>query len=377
MFLLLIIPQVVASVPPAVSPAPTLLSVQRQLPVGLHMQAAANGVAKLDLSDKLPLLVLAMVPVVFGSYATAVKLSGKLSDVHAMLLQCGMYTTAFFSVCVVRLLLEGNVKVTRFEWCAGIELGMWISVAATLESLGLQRTTATRAGFLDEGIVVPLAEAILSRQLPSRLMIAAVSSTILGMVLMVLSPAGAATGVRGATWSGDALVALSTVFYTLHIMRLGVLAPRCAAVALATAKSATQLVVSMMGLLTLCLCSGVSLRGSVLGLPPAFALTVLFTGIVTCAFPMWAQGYGQKSVRPAHASVIYATSPVWNAVIAALVLGERIAPLALLGACFLLLGMMSAVVASKSDGDDDDSERVDSTMTGGAREHLQLHAKYE
>ena len=57
-------------------------------------------------------------------------------------------------------------------------------------------------------------------------MIAAVSSTILGMVLMVLSPAGAATGVRGATWSGDALVALSTVFYTLHIMRLGVLAPR-------------------------------------------------------------------------------------------------------------------------------------------------------
>ena len=139
MFLLLIIPQVVASVPPAVSPAPTLLSVQRQLPVGLHMQAAANGVAKLDLSDKLPLLVLAMVPVVFGSYATAVKLSGKLSDVHAMLLQYGMYTTAFFSVCVVRLLLEGNVKVTRFEWCAGIELGMWISVVC--EELALIKRT--------------------------------------------------------------------------------------------------------------------------------------------------------------------------------------------------------------------------------------------
>jgi len=92
----------------------------------------------------------------------------------------------------------------------------------------------------------------------------------------------------------------------------------------------------------------------VLGLPPAFALTVLFTGIVTCAFPMWAQGYGQRSVRAAHASVIYATSPVWNAVIAAFVLGERIAPLALLGACFLLLGMLSAVVASTSDGNDDE-----------------------
>ena len=103
------------------------------------MQAAANGVAKLDLSDKLPLLVLAMVPVVFGSYATAVKLSGKLSDVHAMLLQYGMYTTAFFSVCVVRLLSEGNVKVTRFEWCAGIELGMWISVVC--EELALIKRT--------------------------------------------------------------------------------------------------------------------------------------------------------------------------------------------------------------------------------------------
>merc|ERR1711871_1394387 len=144
--------------------------------------------------------------------------------------------------------------------------------------------------------------------------------------MMVISPSAAIGGVRVASWEGDALVALSALFYTLHILRLSVLAPRCNPWPLTTSKSTTQMLGSQMLLVSLCVGSGVPLRASVNGVPPVLLKTMLYTGIVTCAFPMWAQGYGQQSVRPSHATLIYATAPVWNAAIAALLLGERLAP---------------------------------------------------
>jgi len=373
LLLLLPLPRIFAFHQSMLPAAPTRTAVHPRLTAWLQIRAAADGgVSKPDqpmrkritrfssTTGKLPLLVLTIVPLAFGSYETAIQLVGALSDVHALLLQCGTYAIACAFVCIVRLLRERNVRVTRFEWQAGIQLGLCISVAATLQSLGLQRTTAMRAGFLVRlsTIFVPIIEAVLRRRRLGLLLSAAVSSTFLGVVLMVLSPAGAVPGMRAATWTGDALVALSTVFYTIHILRLSVLAKAGAQPwPLATAKSATQFVASTICLLSLCLSAGLSIRGTVLGAPPALPHTVLFTGIVTCAFPMWAQGYGQQTVRAAHATLIYATAPVWNALFAAVLLGERLAPRALLGACFLMLGMVSAMVASARDDVEDEGKR--------------------
>ena len=164
---------------------------------------------------------------------------------------------------------------------------------------------------------------------------------------MVLSPG--APGVRMATWQGDALVALSALFYSGHILRLGRLAPENSPLALATAKSVTQFACTLIALGSLlAFSSPLSLTSLV---PNAmFAKAVLFTGTFTCAFPMWAQGFAQQTVRPTHASLIYATAPVWNALIAAAVLGQTMAPRALAGACLLMVGMGLSLVGAVSEG---------------------------
>ena len=326
-----------------------LASATALTPRGVPPSRSASKITQLQTtSSRLPLAVLSAVPVAFGCYATAVQLAGELTSSQAMMLQCGTYIIAGTSICAMRKVREGSfLRVSMGEWHAGLELGLWIFCGATLQSLGLQLTTATRAGFLVRlsTVLVPLAESFLSRRLLGPKMMAAVVCSVIGVVTMVLSPdagAAAAAGLRIATWQGDALIACSALFYTGHILRLGRLAPKYDPWPLATVKSTTQIIGSLATLAFL------QLRSRAAGamaspVPPVLLPIVLFTGVVTCAFPMWAQGYGQQRVKPSHASLIYATAPVWNALIAALVLGQHLTPRAMAGAVMMMVGMALSI----------------------------------
>ena len=59
---------------------------------------------------------------------------------------------------------------------------------------------------------------------------------------------------------------------------------------------------------------------------PAFtaAAIVLWTGVVTTAYPTWAQSFGQRSVPPSTAAVVYTAQPLWSAAFGAAALGERL-----------------------------------------------------
>lgn len=321
------------------------------------------------------LLVLSSVPVAFGCFAPAVQLAGSLSDQQALMLQASTYGVAAANVGAVRVLRERSVAISPPTWRAGVELGLWISVAATLEFLGLQRTTATRAGFLVRlsTIFVPVAEAILRRRWPTQLMTFALAGSFIGVLLMVL-PASTPTlaacstanalAAKGAVASsspcgrvllGDGLTALAALFYTGHILRLAELAPHCEPWALAMAKCATQLTWTVVATVALTLGSGGSgtFLSALTTCPPRVWRIALFTGTVTCAFPMWAQAYGQQRVRASHASLLYATAPVWNAILSALLLGQFLGQRALVGACLLMVGMAVSIVASASETDDE------------------------
>jgi drug/metabolite transporter (DMT)-like permease len=345
----------------ALSPVEPSLSKSAPPPAHIKRHRALVSVAPSSAgppSSKLPLLVLSVVPVAFGSYATAVQLLGTLSDAQAVMLQCGTYAVAGAAVNCMR---QGRnrhasdrgraLSMSGSTWRAGAELGLWIFCGATLQSLGLQRTTAARAGFLVRlsTVLVPLAECVLRSKLPSPLLSSAVLSSVLGVGLMVISPGAGLSGARAATALGDGLVALSALFYSIHILRLGVLAPRHDAWALATSKSSTQLLSSLATLAALLLSSGGVRAARLPSIPSRFWQTILFTGTVTCAFPMWAQSYGQQLVRPSHASLIYAMAPVWNAIIAALVLGQYLTPLGCLGSVFMMLGMVLSIIASRKE----------------------------
>ena len=249
----------------------------------------------------------------------------------------------------------------RATWVLGGQLGGIIAVATALQTMGLQQTTASRAGFLVQlsTVFVPFGEAVNSRQLPSLRLLAAMTMSLVGTALLVVTsvsstPAGplaaavagarshppvrndhahlssvgrAATAVEddgalishgetpSATATGDALIVLAAALYSVHILALGKTAAKHQPLELATSKSLTQLLASFVGWTAASLASiggedagaanatgdataGVG-NADVL-LTPRGAWIALWTGLVTCAYPMWAQTFGKLTTGCRH-----------------------------------------------------------------------------
>jgi drug/metabolite transporter (DMT)-like permease len=183
---------------------------------------------------------------------------------------------------------------------------------------------------------------------------------------------------------GDALIVAAASLYTLHVVRLGYWARRTPPLWLATAKSAVQATFSLcfvgflwyyystisssfaisdsavhldleslasvsQGLSALALSAGkeiatffgtfASKLSSGQILPSSLvklAGTVLWCGTVGNAYVLYAQSYGQRSVKPSDANLLYSLQPIFTALFAYLFLGETMDASGLVGGALIL-----------------------------------------
>ena len=134
----------------------------------------------------------------------------------------------------------------------------------------------------------------------------------------------------------------------LHVVRLSYHAPRLPPLALARAKELTRLGLGTLSLLV-GLAAAAPQRAALAGFlasfgeAPAEAATALaivaWCGLVTTAFPTWAQSFGQRSIDPGTASVIYTAQPLWSAAFGYALLGERLGGQALAGAAAIFVAV--------------------------------------
>ena len=66
-------------------------------------------------------------------------------------------------------------------------------------------------------------------------------------------------------------------------------------------------------------------------LPPFAAFSRKSLQLVTVAYTIYAQSYGQSRVRPATANLIYTTQPICTAIFAWFLLGESLGPAGYIG----------------------------------------------
>jgi drug/metabolite transporter (DMT)-like permease len=265
---------------------------------------------------------------------------------------------------------KADADVSRAAVLAGLELGAYLFAGSTVQIFGMRYTSAGRAAFIVQltTVIVPLLDAALNRRLPDRFVLAGCALAFAGVSVLLTdgSGGGGALDLASVDWSlgpaglvsqllstsagvGDALVGASALAYSLHVVRLSYHAPRLPPVVLARAKELSRLVYA-----TVALGVGVMLapgQADALGAfvrsfteaPSAAALAlsiVVWNGLVTTAFPTWAQSYGQAAVSAGTAQVMYTSQPLWSALFGFLVLGETFSQQGAAGA----LLMFSAVV---------------------------------
>lgn len=221
-------------------------------------------------------------------------------------------------------------------WLGGMELGLWKSLGTTANLYGLSLTTADHGAFLIQltTLIVPTVQGMLGVPIPQRIQVSIVIALI-GVVLFTQDAGGdAATGLADQVQMGDALCVLAAVFYATYDLRLFQWGQRIAPRPLMTGKIivqaglSTSLFVAVTGwhealaLVTTDISSWYS--------PTVLAL-VVWSGVTVNALVPFLQVGGQQAIRPSRGQTIYASQPLWAAMMSFVWLGETVGTQGLIG----------------------------------------------
>jgi drug/metabolite transporter (DMT)-like permease len=221
----------------------------------------------------------------------------------------------------VRALSRGGVR-------AGLLMGVFLTAGYILQTLGLEKTTASDAGFITGLFVVltPVLGALFLGQRISRTAWVAAAVSALGLYL--LSGAGGEFRLRG-----DGLVFLAAVSFAAHI--------------LATGRAAARHDVGALLVVQLAVAAGVCLAGAAIAgdiqVPEGGKVwsALAVTAVVASALGFFVQTYAQQHAPPARTALILASEPAFAGLFGYLLAGDRLSALAWLGAGLI----MSAIVA--------------------------------
>jgi drug/metabolite transporter (DMT)-like permease len=213
---------------------------------------------------------------------------------------------------------------------AGVVAGLALFAGYTLQTVGLQYTSASSAGFITGLAVVltPLLGALLLRQRPGRWPATGALLAAAGLALLTLE--------RFEVRRGDLLVLGCAFAFATHILLLGRYSPRHASYQLAVVQLATT------GVLALAW-AGAAGDLRLPGSPQVwFALAV--TAVLASAGGFLVQTRAQRDVSPTRTAIIFTMEPVFAALFAFWLAGEHLAARGWLGAACIVAGMLVAAL---------------------------------
>lgn len=241
-----------------------------------------------------------------------------------------LFIAVRFALAALILAAAGMARnLSKDELRAGALMGVALFAGYALQTVGLQYTSASNAGFLTGMFVVftPLIGAIAYRTVPSRAALAGVALATAGLVLLAM-PGGFRLG------RGDTLEVLTAASFAVHILLIGRYSPGRDAGRLALVQIATA---SMLAALW----SGVterSVEGFDLGVWGAIALT----GVLATAVAFFVQTRAQQQIPPTRTAVILTAEPVFAGIFGFVLAGDRIGWRGLAGGVLIVAGILVA-----------------------------------
>jgi drug/metabolite transporter (DMT)-like permease len=216
---------------------------------------------------------------------------------------------------------------------AGMVAGLALFAGYGFQTVGLQYTTASNAGFITglSVVLTPLFAALLLRQPPGRWPVVGALVAAAGLALLSLQ--------RLEVHHGDALVLGCAVAFAAHILLLGRYAPRFSTYRLAI----VQLATAGLGALAWAGVAGDLVVPSSVEVWVALAIT----SVVASAAAFLIQTRAQREVSPTRTAVIFTMEPVFAGLFGFLLAGERLSGRGWLGAGLILAGMLIAELGGR------------------------------
>jgi drug/metabolite transporter (DMT)-like permease len=211
----------------------------------------------------------------------------------------------------------------------GVFVGALLGIGFVMQIEGLQRTTASRSGFLTGTLVVlvPLIELAVFRKRPA--LPAAIGVLLAFVGMTVLSAPWSNTSK--ATAVGDALTLACALVFAAQIVALGRIAPRHPVLPLLFLQLAT--------IGALAALAGPVVDAQQFSGTPRLWLALLYLAVFATLLAFGIQTWAQKILPPVRVALISALEPVFAALWAALLIGERLTLRELTGGALIVLGV--------------------------------------
>jgi len=217
---------------------------------------------------------------------------------------------------------------------AGGMAGLVLFAGASLQQLGLQYTTAGKAGFITGlyVVIVPLI-GIFFRQVTG-------TGTWIGAILAVVGMYLLSVHGAMAINPGDLLVLIGAIFWAVHVLLLGYLSPRTIPVRLAMVQF------FVCGLLSL----GIAfcIETITLSAIREAAIPILYGGVASVGAGYTLQVVVQRRAHPAHAAILLSLESAFAALGGWWLLHEHLSIRGIIGCALMLTGMLISQLWPKS-----------------------------
>ena len=221
---------------------------------------------------------------------------------------------------------SGSLVISRSLILGGMAMGVLLFAGASLQQVGLLYTTAGNAGFITGLyiVLVPVIGLLWGQKTGLNTWV----GMVLAMVgLYLLTMHGDVTLNKG-----DMLMLIGALFWALHVLLIGWLAPRHSGLLLAVIQFLT--------------CAGLSLAVALpteditmTGVKGAWA-AIAFAGVMSTGVAYTLQIIAQKNAPAAHASIILSLEAVFAVLGGWLLLDETVTLQTLAGCAVMLSGML-------------------------------------
>jgi len=219
----------------------------------------------------------------------------------------------------------------------GAMIGLILFGGFIAHTFGLVYTSASRSGFITSFcvVLVPMLSIILLKKMPGWLAIAGAGLAFWGLYLFT-----SFDKIQGLAFNlGDALILVSAFLWAGHMIAVGHYAPRLDIFWLVF----MQMAVTAIGSLVWSMVS----REMVFDLPVGAYGAILFLAIGGTVVITLGQVWAQARTTPTRTAIIWSMEPVFASFFAWFWLGERMGSWGVIGAAFILSGILLAELKPK------------------------------
>jgi len=268
---------------------------------------------------------LLLVTLVWGSTFVIVKWA--IVDLPPLPFLAIRFALAFISL--LPFIWFQKAHISKGTLVKGVALGIVLFSGYAWQTLGLQYTSASNAGFITglSVVFVPALVTLTTRKLPGPSLLLGILSALVGLALLSL-------GDHFECNKGDLMVLICALSFALHIFLVGRYAPQTNATVLAGAQIFTVSVLS--GIFSLLL------PQPTLHFSSNVWLALLVTAVPATSLAFFVQTKMQQFTTPTHTALIFTMEPVFAGITAFFFSGEILTPRGLLGAGLVLGGMLIA-----------------------------------